>query len=55
MAYYEYQCNKCSHTFTLHQTFAEHDRQKSIKCPECGSKDVQRSYAAVHVQTARKS
>lgn len=55
MAYYEFQCHKCSHIFTLKQTFEEHDHKQPAKCPKCGSSSVTQLYRSVHVKTAKKS
>ena len=55
MAQYEYQCGKCSHKFTVEESFAEHDKHKAVKCPKCGSTNVQQQYSDVHVKTSHKS
>ena len=55
MAYYELECQKCSHTFTVKQTFEEHDKQQRVKCPKCGSSSVTQPYRSIHVKTAKKS
>jgi putative FmdB family regulatory protein len=55
MAYYELQCEKCAHIFTVKQSFEEHDHKPQVKCPECGSTSVVQLYKAVHVITEKKS
>ena len=55
MAYYEFECQECQKKFTLKQTFAEHDRERTPKCPKCGSAKVEHLVVAVHVQTGKKS
>lgn len=55
MAYYEYECGKCGHRFTLKESYAEHDRHKQVECPQCKCKDVRQHMESVHVKTARKS
>jgi putative FmdB family regulatory protein len=55
MAYYEFECQKCHQTFTVKQTFAEHDRGARPKCPKCRSQKVARLVTAVHLQTSKKS
>ena len=55
MAQYDYQCQKCARKFTIEESFGEHDKHKAVKCPKCGSADVQQQYSNVHVKTSRKS
>ena len=55
MPVYEFECQVCHHTFTLVQTFAEHDKHAKVTCPKCSSGDVQQLLSHVTVQTARKS
>ncbi len=55
MARYDYQCQKCARKFTIEETFGEHEKHRAVKCPKCGSKEVQQQYTDVHVQTARKT
>lgn len=55
MADYEYECKDCGEKFEVHQTFAEHDRERNQACPKCGSQDVDQMIEAVHVQTSKKS
>jgi putative FmdB family regulatory protein len=55
MAYYEYECQKCRHVFTVSESFDEHDRQRKPACPNCGSKNVRQLLSAVHVKTSKKS
>ena len=55
MAYYEYECEKCRHIFTLQQSFKEHDQHKPIKCPKCGSPKVSQLVSSVHLKTSKKS
>jgi len=56
MAQYEFECEKCSHRYTVEESFGEHERRRSQpKCRKCGSQKVRRLLGSVHVQTARKS
>ena len=55
MAYYEYECAKCGHRFTMKQTFEEYDQRPAPKCPKCGAGKVQQLFGAVHVKTSKKS
>ena len=55
MASYEFECHECRKKFEVHQSFDEHDHQPKPKCPECGSRRVERQLEAVHVQTSKKS
>jgi putative FmdB family regulatory protein len=52
---YEFECSKCSKVFIDHETFAEHDKNPKVKCPECGSTDVHQLIAPVSVKTSKKS
>ncbi|MBV8675798.1 MAG: zinc ribbon domain-containing protein [Planctomycetaceae bacterium] len=55
MPIYEFQCKKCSTTFDEKETFQEHDRHPDVKCPQCGSTDVERVLTLAGVKTAKKS
>ena len=55
MPEYEYECEKCEHTFTNHETFEQHDRHEAVKCPSCGSTQVHQLLSSVHVKTSKKS
>ena len=55
MPTYEYACRQCKKTFTDKQTFQEHDEHKQIKCPKCGSLDVQRVISRTFAKTSKKS
>ncbi len=54
MPHYEYHCDACKKDFDLLLTMHEHDEAK-IKCPKCGSKNVQQLASAVTVVTSKKS
>ena len=55
MPEYEYECEKCEHTFTTRETFEQHDRHELVKCPKCGSAKVHQLLSTVHVKTAKTS
>ncbi len=55
MAYYEYECEKCGHIFTVKQSFEEHDQQPKPKCPQCQSRKVAQLIGSVHLKTGKKS
>jgi putative FmdB family regulatory protein len=52
---YEFQCKKCSTIFDERETFREHDEHKQVKCPKCGSTDVEQVLTPSGVKTAKKS
>jgi putative FmdB family regulatory protein len=51
---YDYTCEACRKSFTVHQSYEEHDSER-VKCPKCGSLKVQRVLAAVFAKTSKKS
>jgi putative FmdB family regulatory protein len=54
MPQYEYRCQSCNKRFSLTQTLAEHDREKT-KCPKCGSSRIEQQWAAFFATTSKKS
>jgi putative FmdB family regulatory protein len=54
MPVYDYLCNDCHKEFELVLTLDEHDDDK-VKCPHCGSKDVEQAVAAFFAVTSKKS
>lgn len=54
MPTYEYQCQQCKKAFTENQTFKEYDQHK-VKCPKCGSTDVQQVIGSTFAKTSKKS
>lgn len=55
MPFYDYECRQCGSTFTKQESFEEHDRRRSLKCPDCGSRKTRQLVPAAHVQTSKKS
>ncbi len=54
MPVYDYVCNDCNKSFELALTLSEHDKN-NIKCPKCGSKNVQQESVAFFAVTSKKS
>jgi putative FmdB family regulatory protein len=54
MPHYEYFCQACNKKFSLILIVAEHDKDK-IKCPKCGSSNVEQQWAAFYATTSKKS
>jgi len=54
MPVYDYVCKDCNQSFELVLTLSEHDKNK-IKCPMCGSKNVEQETAAFFAATPKKS
>jgi len=53
MPVYDYICHDCQKTFELVLTFHEHDEE--VKCPHCGSRNVEQEAAAFFAVTGKKS
>jgi putative FmdB family regulatory protein len=53
MPVYDYVCNDCHKSFELVLTLTEHET--AIKCPKCGSKNVEQEVAAFFAVTGKKS
>ncbi|MFQ5877709.1 MAG: zinc ribbon domain-containing protein [Acidobacteriota bacterium] len=54
MPIYEFLCLDCKKSFELTRQIERYDPRK-VKCPECESKKVERSWSEVFVETSRKS
>ncbi len=54
MPVYEYRCRECKKTFEVVQTITKHD-PKSIRCPKCEGRNVERHWSSVFVETSKKS
>lgn len=54
MPTYEFECKQCGKSFTLAETYSDHDRHDE-QCPECGSKDVEQLISSVYAKTSKKS
>ena len=53
MPVYDYVCKDCHKPFELVLTLQEHE--KDIKCPKCGSKNVEQEATAFFAVTDKKS
>jgi putative FmdB family regulatory protein len=53
MPVYDYLCRDCHKTFELILSLHEHD--EVVKCPHCGSKNVEQEPAAFFAVTSSKS
>jgi putative FmdB family regulatory protein len=54
MPVYDYVCQDCHKTFETVLTLDEHDHEK-VKCPHCGSRNVEQEATAFFAVTSRKS
>lgn len=54
MPVYDYLCNDCHKEFETVLTLDEHDHT-AVKCPQCGSKNVEQAAAAFFAVTSKKS
>jgi putative FmdB family regulatory protein len=54
MPTYEYRCNKCGEKFERVEHLAEHGQVK-LRCPKCGSEEVQSVLGAFFAKTSKKS
>jgi putative FmdB family regulatory protein len=54
MPVYDYVCKDCNKSFELVLTLSEHDKD-IIKCPKCGSKNVEQESTAFFAVTSKKS
>ena len=54
MPKYEYKCASCGNQFSRVESMAEYAEQP-VKCPECGSTEVERIFSEFFAKTIRKS
>ena len=54
MPVYDYICKDCQKHFEEILTLSEHDHE-NVKCPHCGSKNVEQEAAEFFAVTSRKS
>ena len=54
MPAYEYKCLKCNENFTIYISLKEKS-EEILKCPKCGSTNIQRIYSPFHAVTSKKS
>jgi putative FmdB family regulatory protein len=55
MPHYEYFCDACKKEFEIALTLDEHDHERKIKCPKCGSHKVHQMAASFTAVTSKKS
>jgi putative FmdB family regulatory protein len=54
MPRYDYRCQSCKKRSVIFQTYAEYG-QKMVKCPHCGSSELQRLIARVRIARSEES
>jgi len=54
MPVYDYICHDCNKSFETVLTLHEHD-EETVRCPHCGSKNVEQEVAAFFAVTGKKS
>jgi putative FmdB family regulatory protein len=54
MPRYDYRCQSCKKRSVIFQTYAEYG-QKKVKCPHCGSAELQRLIARVRIARSEES
>ena len=54
MPMYDYHCRSCGAEFARKEKIAEHGAHE-VRCPTCGSREVERVIAPAYPRTARKS
>lgn len=54
MPTYDFECEDCKKEFTVSHSIKGHDPNE-IRCPHCGSKNVERLWRQVYAVTSKKS
>jgi putative FmdB family regulatory protein len=54
MPTYEYHCQDCDQTFTIHQSLEERD-SAPVECPHCQEKNVEQVLSPFVAVTSKKS
>jgi putative FmdB family regulatory protein len=54
MPSYDYECQKCGHSFQRIERISDHGSKKP-RCPECKSPRVEQVFTSVFVKTSKKS
>ena len=55
MPAYEYGCKDCNKDFTVFLPIKEYEAKPEIKCPHCGSDNVQKKLAGIFTKTTKQS
>jgi putative FmdB family regulatory protein len=54
MPVYEFMCRNCRHGFEIAHPISQ-SHGSDLKCPKCGSRDVDRAYSSIYAVTSKKS
>lgn len=54
MPLYDFKCLDCKKMFEVARSIDDYDAKK-IRCPKCASKNVERQWSSVFVETSKKS
>lgn len=54
MPFYDLKCKQCGEEFNIMAKMSERD-QKLIKCPKCGSNELDPIFSSVNIVQSRKS
>jgi len=55
MPAYEYVCKDCHDDFTVFLSLKEYEDRPKVKCPRCGSDNVQKKLTGFFAKTSKKS
>ncbi len=59
MPHYDFLCNECKLEFSKLMTLAEYEEmgktKDPVRCPKCGSLDVEQAWSESYVVTGKKS
>ncbi len=55
MPAYDFTCKNCKKEFTAFYSIGEYQKSPAIKCPQCGSDNIQRKFSGVFAKTSKKS
>jgi putative FmdB family regulatory protein len=54
MPNYDFVCEKCKKSFTVHLKVSEYER-KNVRCPKCNSKKLRQQITSFQTITSKKS
>jgi len=54
MPEYSFKCGKCGESFSLTMSISDYE-DAQVKCPKCGSDQVERVFDSFYAQTSKKS
>ncbi len=55
MPRYDYVCQGCGSAFEVRMSMSEYSEGRKPECPQCGSKEAERSFKSVGVLTGSRS